>query len=178
MKRSILALLLFAATTVAQAAASYTFTVTATLNFPSANPNTTPSISGTAPVVAQIVIVDPNRENFRIMVQANGANLTSGTDTIAVGNITWTATAAFTTACPVPPPPPCNVQNAASITATAGTQTLTTSAVNSATGFDGRQTSATDTYTGTVTHNFFLANSWLYTTGSYTQSLLFTFASP
>jgi hypothetical protein len=177
MKRSILALLLFAATTVAQAAASYTFTVTATLNFPSANPNTTSSISGTAPVVAQIVIVDPQRENFRIMVQANGANLTSGTDTIAVGNITWTATAAFTTACPSAPPP-CNVQNAASITATAGTQTLTTSVVNSATGNDGRQNTTTDTYTGTVTHNFFLANSWFYTTGSYTQSLLFTFASP
>jgi hypothetical protein len=175
MKRSILALLLFAATTVAQAAASYTFTVTATLNFPSANPNTTPSISGTAPVVAQIVIVNPNRENFRIMVQANGANLTSGADTIAVGNITWTAAAAFTTACPNPP---CTVQNAPSITATAGTQTVTTTTVNSATGFDGRQTTATDTYTGTVTHNFFLANSWLYTTGSYTQSLLFTFSSP
>jgi hypothetical protein len=174
MKRSILALLLLAAATVAQAAASYTFTVTATLNFPSANPNTTPSISGTAPVVAQIVIVNPNRENFRIMVQANGPNLTSGADTIAVGNITWTAAAAFTFNCPNP----CNLQNAQSITATAGTQTLTTAAVVSATGNDGRRTTAIDTYTGTVTHNFFLANSWFYTTGSYTQSLLFTFASP
>ena len=177
MKRSILALLLFSAAAVAQAAASYTFTVTATLTFPSANPNTTPSIPGTAPVVAQIVIVNPNREAFRIMVQANGANLTSGADTIAVGNITWTASAAFTTACPSAPPP-CTVLDAASITATAGTQTLTTSAVNSATGFDGRQTSGSDTYTGTVTHNFFLANSWFYTTGSYTQSMLFTFSSP
>jgi hypothetical protein len=175
MKRPILVLLLFAAAAFAQAAASYTFTVTANLAFPSANPNTTPSISGSAPVVAQVVIVNPNRENFRIQVQANGANLTSGTDTIPVGNITWTATASFTTACPNPP---CTVQNAPSITATAGTQTLTTAAVDSAAGFDGRQTTATDTYTGTVTHNFFLANSWLYTTGSYTQTLTFTFAQP
>jgi hypothetical protein len=176
MKRLLLGLLFFSACAALEAAASYTFSVTAGLNFPSANPDLVPLVPGDAPVVATILIVNPNRENFRIMLQAQGANLTSAAgDNIAVGNLTWTATATFTLGCPNPP---CNIVNPASIAATSGTQTVTTSAVNSATGFDGRTSTGTDTYTGTVTHSFNLANSWLYTTGTYSQTLLFTFASP
>jgi hypothetical protein len=176
MKRLLLALLFFSGGAALEAANSYTFSVTAGLNFASANPDLVPLVSGDAPVVATIVIVNPNRENFRIMLQAQGANLTSAAgDNIAVGNLTWTAAATFTLGCPAPP---CNIQNLESITATSGTQTVTTSAVNSATGFDGKASTNSDTYTGTVTHNFNFANSWLYTTGTYSQTLLFTFASP
>lgn len=174
MRRILIALALFGGCA-AVPAATYTFTVTSTLAFPSANPSTTPLIPGNAPVVAQILVTNPSKQTFRIMVQAQGANLSSGTDTIPVGNLTWTATATYMTTCSKPP---CNVQGTPSIAATSGTQTLTTSPVNSATGNDGQATTATDTYTGTITHNFNLANSWFYTTGSYTQSLLFTFASP
>ena len=155
-----------------EAANSFTFTVTPTLSFPSANPTTQPSIQGSAPVVATITIVNPNHENFTISVMALGATLASaGGDTIPVGNIPWTATASFVASGG-------NAQGqAASITATSGTQTLSTTAVNSATGHDGRRTSNTDTYIGTVNHTFFLANSWLYSTGSYTQTIRFTFTT-
>jgi len=166
MKRLLLGLLFFSGAAALEAAASYTFSVTAGLNFQSANPDLVPLVPGDAPVVATIVI----------MLQAQGANLTSAAgDNIAVGNLTWTATATFTLGCPHPP---CNIQNAESITATSGTQTVTTSAVNSATGYDGKASTNSDTYTGTVTHSFNFANSWLYTTGTYSQTLLFTFASP
>lgn len=152
-------------------AASYTFTVTSTLSFPSANPTTTPTIAGSAPVIATILIVNPNRENFTISVQSLGANLVSAAgDTIAVNNVTWSAIATFTTTGPPPTSPP-------SISATPGIQTLTTLPVVSATGFDGRAAGTTDTYTGTVTHSFFFSNSWFYSTGVYTQTLLFTFAT-
>ena len=156
----------------AEAANSFTFTVTPTLAFPGANPTTQPTIPGSAPVVATITIRNPNHENFTISVMALGATLASaGGDTIPVGNVTWTATASFVVSGG-------NAQGqAASITATSGTQTLSTTAVNSATGHDGRRTSNTDTYIGTVTHLFFLANSWLYSTGSYTQTIRFTFTT-
>jgi hypothetical protein len=146
---------------------SMTFTITATLTFPSANPNTTPIINGTAPVTATIFIVNPRRESITLMVQANGPNLVSGTDTIPVGNVVWNVTSATW----VHSRPP---TNAAYWNPEQGPQPLTTSPVTIITGNDGRAPSGVDTVTGTVIHAFTLQNSWLYSTGSYTQTLLWT----
>jgi len=149
------------------ALSSLTFTITATLTFPSANPNTTPIINGTAPVTATIFIVNPNRESVTLMVQANGPDLVSGTDTIPVGNVIWNVTSATW----VHSHPP---RNAAFWNAEQGPQPLTTSPVTVITGNDGRANTNSDTVTGTVIHAFTLQNSWVYSTGTYTQTLLWT----
>src|SRR5207249_11296871 len=131
------------------------------LTFPSANPNTTPVVAGSAPVTATILITNPNKENVTLTVQANGANLVSGAgDTIAVGNVTWNASSATW----VHSRPP---STQATWNAEQGPQTVTTSPVTVITGQDGKANSATDTVTGTVTHDFTFQNSWSYSTGSY-----------
>jgi len=168
MKKVFLTIAVLAAAAPAAALNSITLTVTAALAFASANPNTTPAISGTAPVTATIFIVNPNRETITLSVQANGANLVSAAgDTIAVGNVTWDAVSA-TWAHSRPP------QNQATCGADNGPRTVTTSAVTVITGNDGRAMSTTDTVTGTVTHNFTFQNSWSYSTGSYSQTLTWT----
>ena len=167
MKKSLAALCLFAAAIPAAALNSMTLSVTGALLFPSANPNTTPVVAGAAPVTATIFIVNPQRESITLTVQADGANLVSGGDTIPVGNITWDAVSA-TWVHSIPP------RNAATWGADAGPRALTTGAVTVITGNDGRANTTTDTVTGTVTHNFTFQNSWLYTTGSYTQTLTWT----
>jgi hypothetical protein len=168
MKKVFLTIAVLAAAAPAAALGSITLTVTAALAFPSANPNTTPTIPGTAPVTATIFVVNPNRETITLSVQANGANLVSAAgDAIAVGNVTWDAVSAAW----VHSRPP---QNQATWGADSGPRAVTTSAVTVITGNDGRATSTTDTVTGTVTHNFTFQNSWLYSTGSYSQTLTWT----
>ena len=167
-KKIAAAVLVFSTAAAARALNSLTFSVTATLSFPSANPTTTPIVAGSAPVTATIFIVNPNRESVTLTVGANGPNLVSGAgDTIGVGNITWNASSANWVHS-VPP------QNVAFWNAEAGPQALTTGNVTVITGNDGRAKSATDTVTGTVVHDFTFQNSWAYSTGAYTQTLTWT----
>jgi hypothetical protein len=164
----LLSLGFLAAAAPAAALNSITLSVTGALAFPSANPNTTPVVAGTAAVTATIFIVNPNRESITLAVQANGATLASGAgDTIPVGNVTWDAVSATW----VHSQPP---QNNATWGADNGPQAVTTAAATVITGNDGRAKSATDTVTGTVTNNFTFQNSWSYSTGSYTQTLTWT----
>ena len=168
MKKVTLAVLLLASASGARALNSMTFSVSATLTFPSANPSTTPIVSGSAPVTATIFIVNPQRETITLTVRANGANLVSGAgDTIGVANVTWDAVSA-TWVHSIPP------RNAAFWNADQGPQALTTGNVTVITGNDGRANTTTDTVTGTVVHNFTFQNSWLYSTGAYTQTLTWT----
>ena len=168
MKKVLLTIAVLAAAAPAAALNSITLTVTAALAFPSANPNTTPVIPGAAAVTATIFIVNPNRESITLAVQANGSNLVSGGgNTIPVGNVTWDAVSA-TWVHSIPP------RNAATWGADTGPKVLTTSPVTVITGNDGRANTTTDTVTGTVTHNFTFQNSWLYSTGSYSQTLTWT----
>jgi hypothetical protein len=147
---------------------SMTLSVSATLTFPSANPSTTPVVPGSSPVTATIFIVNPNKEAITLTVQANGANLTSGAgDSIAVGNVTWNATSATW----VHSRPP---TFQATWNAEQGPKPLTTVGVTVITGDDGRAKTATDTVTGTITHDFTFQNSWLYSTGAYKQTLTWT----
>ena len=168
MKKTLLSLCLLAAAAPAAALNSITLSVTGALAFPSANPNTTPVIPGTASVTATIFIVNPNRESITLTVQANGANLVSAAgSTIPIGNVTWDAVSAAWVHS-IPP------RNAATWGADNGPQAVTTSAVTVISGNDGRAMSNSDTVTGTVTHNFTFQNSWSYSTGSYTQTLTWT----
>jgi hypothetical protein len=168
MKTKFLAALLICAASQAAALNSLTFSVTATLTFPSANPTTTPIVSGASPVTATILIVNPTQESITLTVQADGASLISGAgDTIGVGNVTWDATSATW----VHSRPP---QNQATWNPEQGPKALTTGAVTVITGNDGRAKTTTDTVTGTVVHNFTFQNSWLYSTGAYTQTITWT----
>jgi hypothetical protein len=167
-KNFFVALCLLAAAAPAVALNSMTLSVTGALAFPSANPNTTPVVTGSAPVTATIFIVNPNRESITLTVQADGADLVSAAgNTIPVGNVTWDAVSA-TWVHSLPP------RNTATWGADNGPRTVTTSPVTVITGNDGRANTTTDTVTGTVTHNFTFQNSWLYSTGSYTQTLTWT----
>ncbi|HEY6147240.1 MAG TPA: hypothetical protein VIZ69_06060, partial [Thermoanaerobaculia bacterium] len=153
MKNLLAALCLLAAAVPAAALNSMTLSVTGALVFPSANPNTTPVIAGSAPVTATIFIVNPNRESITLTVQADGSDLISAAgNTIPVGNVAWDAVSA-TWVHSIPP------RNTATWGADNGPKTLTTSAVTVITGNDGRANTTTDTVTGTVTHNFTFQNS-------------------
>lgn len=168
MKRAVAVLLLaIVETHVAGALASITLTVSANVSFPSANPNTTPVINGTGPVTATIFIVNPQREDITLTVQANGPTLVSGTDTIAIGNVGWNVGSA-TWVHSIPP------KNTAFWNPGSGPRALSTSPVTVITGNDGRAMTNADTVTGTVTNLFTFQNSWLYSTGTYTQTILWT----
>ena len=168
MKRALAILLVVVVgTQVAHALASITFTVDATVSFPSANPNTTPVISGSGPVTATIFIVNPQREDITLTVQASGPSLVSGSDTIAIGNVGWNVGSA-TWVHSIPP------KTMAFWNAGNGPRALSTSPITVITGNDGRAQTTTDTVTGTVTNLFTFQNSWLYSTGTYTQAILWT----
>ncbi|HEY6929280.1 MAG TPA: hypothetical protein VJA66_06355 [Thermoanaerobaculia bacterium] len=163
------AVLLFVAagTHAARALASITLSVSANVSFPSANPNTTPVINGTGPVTATIFIVNPQREDITLTVQANGPTLVSGTDSIAIGNVGWNVGSAIWVHS-IPP------KNMAFWNPGNGPRALSTSPVTVITGNDGRAMTNADTVTGTVTNLFTFQNSWLYSTGTYTQTILWT----
>ena len=168
MKKTLLAAVLLATSSVAFALSSMTLTMTSTLTFPSANPDTTPIVTGSASVTATIFIVNPNLEAITLTVQANSANLVSGGgDTIPVGKMTWDAPSATW----VHSRPP---QNQATWNAEQGPKAVTTSATTVLTGNDGKAKSNSDTVTGTVVHDFTFQNSWSYSTGAYTQTLTWT----
>jgi len=88
----------FAATDTKTVTVSATVTATAkltlgsaTLTFPDADPDTTPSISATeGPIAITAKGKTSAAGNITLVVKAGGP-LTSGTDTIALANLTWTA---------------------------------------------------------------------------------------
>jgi hypothetical protein len=119
-----------------------------TITFSAADPDTTPSIA--APSVSVYYWVLNNATgSWRISLLASG-DLTAGTATIGINNVTWTAS-------PTP-------------TFRAGTLSRTL-AQTLASG-----TGSTGFTTGTVV--FRLANSWTYNVGSYSTSVVFTLTAP
>jgi hypothetical protein len=120
-----------------------------TIPFASADPDTTPSIA--APVVTVTYRVRFNGgNNWQLTLLASG-DLNSGSATIAVSNVTWTAT----------PTPPFQ----------AGTMNATL-----AQRLAGGTGDVNPARTGQVA--FFLANSWSYDVGTYTTSFIFTLTAP
>ena len=127
-----------------------TLTVTpATITFASADPDTTPVIAGT-PITIGIRVQQNTEQPWQLTVQANG-DLISGTAAIDASQVTWTAS-------PAPP-----FQNGTLSKSVAGQMASGTGNVNQAT-------------SGSVV--FRLANSWNYTAGLYSQTLVFTLSAP
>ena len=113
-----------------------------TINFPDANPTTTPSISADSTVSVTANVRTAGTPTLTVL--ANG-DLISGGDSIAITNVTWTASGA---------------------PFIAGT-------MNSVTAQDAATLSAgSGQYAGT--YSYFLANSWTYATGAYTQTATYT----
>ena len=119
-----------------------------TINFPDANPTTTPSIPADSTVAVTARVRTGSGSTPTLTVLAAG-DLISGGDSIAINNVTWTA---------APPP------FIAGTMSNAASQSAATFGLGSA------------QYTGTYTFAF--ANSWAYNTGSYTQTATYTLTSP
>jgi len=131
-------------------AQSLTLTISpATITFANADPDTSPTI--TAPSITVTYRVQNNLSgSWRITLLAGG-DLTAGSATIPISDVTWTAT-------PTP-----RFQNGTLSKTVA--QTLASGSGNVGT-----------TTTGTVV--FSLANSWTSNAGIYTASVFFTITAP
>jgi hypothetical protein len=131
----------------AKSAAASAPTATLTLgvgsiSFPSASPATTPSIAATQNPIS-VTVRTTNTTTWSLTVLANG-DLVAGANTIAISNVTWTATGTGFVA---------------------GTMSKTTAhTVASGAGNVNR----------TGRQSYFLANSWTYRTGSYSQTVVYT----
>jgi hypothetical protein len=120
------------------------------INFPPADPDSTPVLFSPPVQVTYRVRANPGGRPWTLSVLAAG-DLISGAATIDISNITWVAT-------PAPP-----FQNGTLSKTVA--QTLASGTGNVAAG-----------QTGSIT--FRLANSWTYIAGTYTQTIVFTLSAP
>jgi hypothetical protein len=159
---SIAALGVFAVAAPAAAQATATATVNVTVNvsaraildlngtnavtFADANPDTVPSIAAPA-ISVDVKGRTSGGSNLTLTVVSN-QDLTSGSDTIGIANLTWTATGGGFAA---------------------GTMNKTTAQTVGSWGTSG-------THSGTVT--LALANSWAYNAGAYTATLTYTLTAP
>ena len=121
---------------------------TNTINFPDADPDATPSIPGAENAISVTVKIRTGSSSSSTLTHQAAGNLISGSNSIPVSNVTWTASGSgFSSG------------------------TMSTS---------GAQTVGSWTRSGTQngTLNFFLANSWSYTAGTYTVSSTYTLTAP
>jgi hypothetical protein len=122
---------------------------TAVITFPSSDPDAVPLVDA-PPVQVTYRVRQNNKATWSLTVLAAG-DLISGPSRVDISNVTWVAT-------PAPP-----FQN--------GTLSKTVAQrVASGTGNVNPDT------IGSIT--FRLANSWTYSTGTYTQTILFTLSAP
>jgi hypothetical protein len=121
---------------------------TTTLTFPSSDPDTVPSISATEGAVTITAKTKTAAAGAVTLTVLAATDLTSGTDTIAISNVTWTASGTGFVA---------GIMNR-----------TTAQSVAAWTGSGSR--------TGTQTYA--LANSWNYTTGAYSAAATYTLTAP
>ncbi|HEX7124757.1 MAG TPA: hypothetical protein VF406_03135 [Thermodesulfobacteriota bacterium] len=122
---------------------------TATINFPDSDPETVLSIAASEnPVTVSARVRTGATSTPTLTVQANG-DLSNGTDTIPISNVTWTASGS---------PFVAGTMNA----------TVAQSAATFGTG--------SGSYTGTF--SYFLANDWAYNVGTYTATATYTLTAP
>jgi hypothetical protein len=118
------------------------------INFPNADPDNVPSIKANEnPVTVTVNAQSTLFRTITLTVLAHG-DLISGSNPIAIGNVTWTATGTGFRA---------------------GTMSRTTS--QTAGSWRGSVNS-------TGTFSYFLKNSWSYATGNYTQTITYTLTAP
>lgn len=120
----------------------------ATMNFPSENPNSIPSIPANVnPVSVTSSARTGSTQTANLTCLASG-DLTSGTDTIAISNVTWTAT---------------------------GSGYLP-GAMNSITAQPAGTWTGSGQQIGTF--SYFFANFWSYTVGNYSSTINYTLTVP
>jgi hypothetical protein len=119
-----------------------------TINFPDADPDLTPTISANENSVNVLANVRTSSLGVSTLTcQANG-DLDSGSDTIPIANVTWTAVG---------------------VGYSGGT--MSSAAAQSVGSWTGSGANVGDL-------DFFLANSWSYNVGSYSQTVTYTLTSP
>ena len=120
----------------------------AAINFPDADPESTPSINATENPVSVTAKVKTGRLTNATLTVVTGGDLVSGADSIPITNVTWTATGTGYVA---------------------GTMDKTTP--QSAGLWTG-----SGNYVGSFYYK--LANSWSYNTGSYTATATYLLTAP
>ena len=118
------------------------------INFPDADPDTSPSVANIENAVTVTAKVRTGAASNATLTHLAGGDLTSGSNTIAISNVTWTVTGAGFVA---------------------GTMNKTTA--QSAGSWTG-----SGSYSGTF--SFSIVNSWSYATGSYAASTTYTLTAP
>ena len=119
------------------------------VSFPSSDPDAVPIVAA-APVTINYRIRQNPKSTWSLTLLAGG-DLISGPDQVDISNVTWTAT----------PAPPFQ----------SGTLSKTVAQrIASGTG------NVSNPSSGSVT--FRLVNSWTYSTGTYTQTIVFTLSTP
>ena len=123
---------------------------TNTISFPNADPDTTHVIPASQnSVTVRCRVTGAIGSNVTLSLRANG-NLVSGSNSIPISNVTWTATGTGYSS---------------------GTMNTTPVSVGS-----WPNTLGTKNYNGTF--SYFLNNSWNYATGTYTASVVYTLTAP
>jgi hypothetical protein len=121
---------------------------TATLTFPNFDPDAVPSIAATEGAVNITAKAKTGTGSTVALTLLAGADLTSGTDTIPISNMTWTVSGAGFAAGTM------NKDTAQSVA------------------------SWTNSGNRTGTQSFALANSWSYPTGSFSATATYTLVAP
>ncbi len=96
-----------------------------------------------------------------LTVQSMGPTLISGTDSIPVSSISWSATGGVTS-------------GNGTLTLMPGPVPLSAMAATTASGSEGNR----DPFGATVTYNFRFIDSWSFVPGNYSQTALFTLTAP
>jgi hypothetical protein len=155
------ALVLMSGQAYAQAVDTKTVTVSATVNarakltlgsntatFNDADPDVTPLLTATAPISVDVKTRTAAANTVTLTVQAGGALTNAASDTIAIDQLTWTATGTGFAA-----------------------GTMSSTVAQSLGSFAGG-----GNLTGSQTYQ--LVNSWAYKTGTYTATITYTLTAP
>ena len=121
----------------------------ASISFADADPDTTPSIASSPASVSVTAKVRTGSASTATLTHLAADDLKSGSDTIPIGNVTWTA---------------------AGTGFIAGTMNKTTAQTAASWTGSGSHTDGSFSY--------FLANSWNYATGSYSATSTYTLTAP
>lgn len=120
----------------------------ASVNFPDSDPTSVPSIGATENPVSVTARIRTGSASVATLTAQTGGDLVSGGNTIAISNVTWTATGTGFVA---------------------GT-------MNKAVGQPVGSWTGSGEQTGS--NSYFLANSWNYATGVYTATVTYTLTAP
>lgn len=134
----------------------------AAVSFSATNPATNPLVPGVAPVLATLTITGtrPSR-TWTLTLAAQGPTLDSGSDSIPVSAMSWTATGQV-------------LSGNGTVNPAVGPQILSTTNTLAASGSEGNQ----EPFQAVVTLNFTFTDSWSYSVGIYSQTVLFTLTAP